>query len=150
MRVEPRATPAAPLASASDRPKHPGVADNENEIMMTSGAWPAASLSDRRLGAPGSGSGFDDAALAVHRSIIDAFGGRRLFQELLLALRSIATRHGVSIAGVAFRAMHDHEDGAAVLAKRVGPSGPVFGPQCELEARQRRLNEKNRSVARRS
>ncbi len=120
-------------------------------------------LSDRWLGATDPGPASDGGALGGQRRIIEAFGGWALLQDLLLALRSIATRHGTTIADIAFRAIHDHADPAAVmldadqagpavarieardfvpterdrevlaavLERRTGPDGPVFGIERE-------------------
>jgi aryl-alcohol dehydrogenase-like predicted oxidoreductase len=79
------------------------------------GALAGGFITDRWLGAVDPGHELKHRSLAKYRLIIDEFGGWALFQELLLALSAIATRHGVSIANVALRAMHDHNDLTAVI-----------------------------------
>lgn len=142
--------PAGPFAEFCHR---------HNIAILAYGVLAGGFFSDRWLGAADPGYSFDNRSLIKYRLIIDEFGGWPLFQELLLALLAIASRHGVSLANVAFRAMHDHADLAAVilgaryanhlsdnlkaldfmpterdrealaavLAKRRGPSGSVFG-----------------------
>lgn len=72
-------------------------------------------FSDRWLGADDPGYAFDNRSLIKYRLIIDEFGGWPLFQELLAVLAAIAERHGVSLANVALRAMHDHTDLTALI-----------------------------------
>lgn len=130
-----------------------------NMSILAYGTLAGGFLTYRWLGAPDPGYDFENPLLARHRLVIEAFGGWGLFQELLLALSAVAARHGVTLAGVALRAMHDHADIAAVilrtshadqmtshlkafnftptvrdrealaavLAKRRGPEGPMFG-----------------------
>jgi len=77
-------------------------------------------LSDPWLGAndPGrkiiSEQDTGDGLAGEGRRIIETFGGWSLFQELLMALQSIAKRHGTTIDDIALRAIHDHADPAAI------------------------------------
>ena len=132
-------------------------------------------FSDRWLGAADPGYDFDNRSLIKYRLIIDEFGGWPLFQELLSVLGGTAKRHGVSLANVALRALHDRADIAAlilgaryahhladnlralaftpddedkealsaVLAKRRGPSGPVFGLERDRTTRHGQIFKKN-------
>lgn len=72
-------------------------------------------LSDRWLGAPAAEEPLANRSLTKYRLIIEEFGGWALFQELLRALRAVATRHGVDIATVATRAMLEQADVAAAI-----------------------------------
>jgi aryl-alcohol dehydrogenase-like predicted oxidoreductase len=58
-------------------------------------------LSDRWLGAEEPHGPLANRSLTKYKLIIDEFGGWRLFQELLAALRRIADWHGVDVATVA-------------------------------------------------
>ncbi len=135
-------------------------------------------FSSRWLGAADPGYTFDNRSLIKYRLMIDEFGGWPLFQELLSVLSAIAGRHGVSLANVALRAMHDHQDLAAVilgaryahhlrdnlrafeitlterdrralaavLTKRCGPKGPVFGMERDRTTRHGSIFKKNLNV----
>jgi aryl-alcohol dehydrogenase-like predicted oxidoreductase len=150
-----------PFSLIDQRPKgdFADVCKGHDIALLAYGTLAGGFISHRWLGAPDPGYDFETPLLARHRLLIEAFGGWGLFQELLLALSGIAARHGVTLGGVALRAMHDHADVAsvilrasnsdqmesylrafsfsptvrdrealaAVLAKRRGPDGPVFG-----------------------
>ena len=58
-------------------------------------------LSDRWLGQPEPAQPLANRSLVKYKLIIDDFGGWRLFQELLRALRRVADRHHCDIATVA-------------------------------------------------
>jgi aryl-alcohol dehydrogenase-like predicted oxidoreductase len=60
-------------------------------------------LSDRWLGAPEPVAPLANRSLMKYKLIIEDFGGWALFQELLVALRRLADRHGADIASVASR-----------------------------------------------
>jgi aryl-alcohol dehydrogenase-like predicted oxidoreductase len=79
-------------------------------------------LSDRYLGQPEPrGASLDTVSLQKYKRMVDAWGGWGLFQALLAVLRSIATRHGVSIATVAARWVLDRPAVAGViLGRRLG------------------------------
>ena len=129
-----------------------------NIALLAYGTLAGGLISGRWLGAPDPGYDFENPSLARNRLVIEAFGGWGLFQEFLLTLSAIADRHGVTLASIALRAMHDYADVssvilrsstaddlkghldafrfspteqdrealASVLAKRRGPSGPIF------------------------
>lgn len=66
-------------------------------------------------------SALDTASLRKYKNMIDAWGGWRLFQELLHTLKQIADKHGVSIANVAARYVLDKPAVAGViLGARLG------------------------------
>lgn len=54
-------------------------------------------------------------SLRKYKQMVDAWGGWSLFQSLLQTLRSIADKHGVSIANVATRAILDRPAVAGVI-----------------------------------
>jgi len=57
----------------------------------------------------------DTASLRKYKRMIDAWGGWKLFQELLSTLHQIAQNHGVSIANVATRYILDRQAVAGVI-----------------------------------
>jgi len=62
-------------------------------------------------------------ALGKHLQFIKLWGGWELFQTLLQALRQVATKHGVSIANVAVRAVLERRAiGAVIVGSRLGIS----------------------------
>lgn len=79
-------------------------------------------LSERFLGQPEPRpSALDTVSLRKYKQMVDAWGGWPLFQELLLVLRDIAVRHGVSIATVVVRWVLDRPAVAgAILGRRLG------------------------------
>lgn len=81
----------------------------------------------------------DTLSLRKYRRMIDAWGGWKLFQELLMALHGIAKKHRVSIANVATRYILDKPAVAAVIigarlgiAEHRNDNARVFG--LELDA----------------
>ena len=72
-------------------------------------------LGETWLGAPEPRGLLENRSLTKYKLIIDDFGGWPLFQALLEALRTIATRHGVDIATVASRYVLDRPQVAAVI-----------------------------------
>ncbi|MDC8451848.1 MAG: aldo/keto reductase [Candidatus Nitrosotalea sp.] len=110
-------------------------------------------LSKKYLGkeAP-TGSDLDTYSLQKYKNMIDAWGGWRLFQELLSVLDKIATKHGSSIANVATRYILDKPAVAGVIiGARLGISNnisdnlKVFSLRLDKED-----NEKINSVTSRS
>src|SRR5262245_37443965 len=79
-------------------------------------------LSERYLGQPEPRAGaLDTVSLQKYKRMVDAWGGWALFQELLMVLREVAHRHGVSIAAVAIRWVLDRPAvGGAILGRRLG------------------------------
>ena len=72
-------------------------------------------LSDRWLGQPEPAQPLANRSLVKYKLIIDDFGGWRLFQELLRALRRVADRRDCDIASVASRFALDLPGVAAVI-----------------------------------
>jgi len=73
-------------------------------------------LSGKYLGKPEpSRSDMDTYSLQKYKNMIDAWGGWKLFQELLHTLNEIATKHDSSIANVATRYILDKPTVAGVI-----------------------------------
>lgn len=73
-------------------------------------------LSEKYLGKPEpSRSDIDTYSLQKYKNMIDAWGGWKLFQELLYTLNEIATKHDSSIANVATRYILDKPAVAGVI-----------------------------------
>jgi aryl-alcohol dehydrogenase-like predicted oxidoreductase len=72
-------------------------------------------VSDRWLGEPEPSGALANRSLVKYKLIIDDFGGWRLFQDLLRALRRVAGRHSSDIASVASRFTLDLRGVAAVI-----------------------------------
>jgi aryl-alcohol dehydrogenase-like predicted oxidoreductase len=72
-------------------------------------------LSDRWLGATEPVAPLANRSLVKYKLIIEDFGGWALFQELLVALRRVADRHGADIASVASRVVLKFPGVAAVI-----------------------------------
>jgi aryl-alcohol dehydrogenase-like predicted oxidoreductase len=73
-------------------------------------------LSERYLNRPEPGnSELDTLSLRKYKKMVDAWGGWRLFQELLAALKWVADKHKVSIANVVARYVLDRPAVAGVI-----------------------------------
>ena len=97
-------------------------------------------LSDRYLGQPEPAtSALNTASLRKYKQMVDAWGGWVLFQQLLSTLRTVADRHGVSIANAAVRYILDRPAVAGVIvgarlgvAEHISDNAHVF--RLELDA----------------
>jgi aryl-alcohol dehydrogenase-like predicted oxidoreductase len=88
---------------------------HENDIaVIASDVLVGGFLLDDWLGAADPYNRIGDPDTLESRQIIEAFGGWSLLQELLMALQSIATRHGTTIEDIALRAIYDHADPASM------------------------------------
>ena len=89
----------------------------ENNIsLLAYGTVCGGLMSERYLGKPEPSSfELDTASLKKYKRMIDAWGGWKLFQELLSTLHQIAQKHGVSIANVAARYILDRPVVAGVI-----------------------------------
>ena len=89
----------------------------ENNIsLLTSRTGCGGLLSEKYLDHPEpSRRLLNTASLQKYKNIIDAWGGWRLFQELLAVLKPIAEKHGASIANVATRYILDRPAVAGVI-----------------------------------
>ncbi len=81
-------------------------------------------LSEKYLGKAEPGAReLSTASLRKYKNMIDAWGGWSLFQELLSALKEIATKHQVSLSNVAVRYILDKPAvGGAIVGARLGVS----------------------------
>ena len=96
---------------------------HQNDIaVIASDVLVGGFLSDAWLGATDPEKRIGDSETLASRQIIETFGGWSLFQELLMTLQSIATRHGTTIEDIALRAIHDHADPASMTldSSRIG------------------------------
>ena len=93
-----------------------GVCEEQRVWLLPYGVLCGGLLSDRYLGQPEPGPGeLNTASLRKYKQMIDAWGGWRLFQQLLAALRGIADKHEVGIANVAERYILDKPAVAGVI-----------------------------------
>lgn len=93
-----------------------GVCEEQRVWLLPYGVLCGGLLSDRYLGQPEPGPGeLNTASLRKYKQMIDAWGGWRLFQQLLAALRGIADKHEVSVANVAERYILDKPAVAGVI-----------------------------------
>jgi aryl-alcohol dehydrogenase-like predicted oxidoreductase len=98
-------------------------------------------LSGRYLDQPEPrGAALDTASLQKYKRMVDAWGGWKLFQELLAALDDVAARHAVGITTVAVRWVLDRPAVAgAIVGRRLGLSDHraddmrVFGLDLDAE-----------------
>lgn len=100
--------------------------------LLTYGTLCGGFLSDKYLGQPEPARWeLETASLKKYKQMIDAWGGWRLFQDLLSTLKEIADRHSVSIANVATRTILDKPSVAGVIiGARLG-----WHDHCEDNAR---------------
>lgn len=84
--------------------------------LLTYGTLGGGLISDTYLGRPEPRGGeLNTVSLRKYKQMVDAWGGWDLFQRLLAALKTIADKHGVSIANVATRAILDRPAVAGVI-----------------------------------
>ena len=96
-------------------------------------------LSDRYLNQPEPDhSALNTASLRKYKQMIDAWGGWLLFQQLLSTLKTVADKHGVSIANVAIRYILDKPTVAGVIigarlgvAEHIAENARVFSFQLD-------------------
>lgn len=87
-----------------------------NSVIYAYGTVCGGMLSEKYLGREEpSIAGLDTLSLRKYKKMIDIWGGWKLFQELLVALKSVADRHNVSIANVAARYIMDRPAVAGVI-----------------------------------
>lgn len=79
------------------------------------GALAGGFFSETWLGVSDPGYEFENRSLIKYRLIIDEFGGWDLFQYLLATLKTVADKHGCTIAVIASRFMLDQPDVAALI-----------------------------------
>lgn len=76
---------------------------------------------DANLTIPFAGPSLNTPSLQKYKRMVDAWGGWNLFQGLLRTMKSIATKHGVSIPTVAVRYVLDQQGvGGSMIGVRLG------------------------------
>ncbi|MBD1936872.1 aldo/keto reductase [Microcoleus sp. FACHB-68] len=92
--------------------------------LFTYGTLCGGLLSEKYLGKPEPRGGeLATASLRKYKNMVDNWGGWKLFQELLNALKQIADKHQVSIANVAVRTILDLPAvGGVIVGARLGVS----------------------------
>ena len=89
---------------------------DNNISLLAYGTICGGLMSERYLGKPEpSLYELDTASLRKYKRMIDAWGGWKLFQELLSTLHQIAEKHSVSIANIATRYILDRPAVAGVI-----------------------------------
>jgi aryl-alcohol dehydrogenase-like predicted oxidoreductase len=89
---------------------------NNNIHLLAYGTVCGGLMSERYLRKPEPSTyELNTASLRKYKRMIDAWGGWKLFQELLLTLHQIAQKHGASIANVATRYILDRPAVAGVI-----------------------------------
>jgi len=84
--------------------------------LLTYGTICGGLLSEKYLGKPEPRSGdLNTVSLKKYKTMVDNWGGWQLFQELLLVLKQIGNKYGVSIANVAVRYILDKPAVAGVI-----------------------------------
>ncbi|MDX7951885.1 aldo/keto reductase [Lichenihabitans sp. Uapishka_5] len=84
--------------------------------LLAYGTLAGGLLSERWLGRPEpDATSLSDWSKSKYKRFVDALGGWGVFQAILAAAGTVATRHGVSIANVATRWVLDHPAVAAVI-----------------------------------
>ncbi len=108
---------------------------NHGTTLLAYGTLLGGLLSEQYLGRPEPRRDqLATASLQKYKQMIDAWGGWKLFQELLAALEQIAARHAVSIANVGVRYVLDRPAVAGVIigarlgvAQHLADNARVFG-----------------------
>lgn len=92
-----------------------GWAGKNNVQFLCYGTLAGGFLTDTWLGRPDPGFDFENRSLVKYRLIIDEFGTWERFQNLLLVLKSVGDRHGVSLSSIATRFVLDQPQVAAAI-----------------------------------
>jgi aryl-alcohol dehydrogenase-like predicted oxidoreductase len=84
--------------------------------LLTYGTVLGGLLSEKYFGRPEPGrSELNTASLQKYKNMIDTWGGWALFQELLVAMKPIADKHGTSLANIGTRYILDRPAVAGVI-----------------------------------
>lgn len=83
--------------------------------LLCYGALAGGFLSERWLGAREPDASLENRSLIKYRLIIDEFGGWSMFQQLLVELQKVGSRHGAGIGAVAMRWALDQPGVAAII-----------------------------------
>ena len=117
------------------------VCEEQRVWLLPYGVLCGGLLSDRYLGQPEpSHHALNTASLRKYKQMIDAWGGWPLFQQLLSTLKTVADKHGVSIANIAIRYILDRQAVAGVIigarlgvAEHVAENAGVFSFQLDAD-----------------
>ncbi len=117
------------------------VCEEQRVWLLPYGVLCGGLLSDRYLGQPEPGAGaLNTASLRKYKQMVDAWGGWDLFQRLLATLKTIADKHGVSIANVASRYILEKPTVAGVIigarlgvAEHIAENARVFSFQLDAD-----------------
>ncbi|CAM2709912.1 unnamed protein product [Rotaria socialis] len=95
-----------------------------NIKLLTYGTLCGGLLSEKYLGKPEPRvEDINTPSLKKYKNMIDSWGGWELFQELLIVLKQIANKYGVSIGNVAVRYILDKPTvGGVIIGARLGLS----------------------------
>lgn len=115
------------------------VCEEQRVWLLPYGVLCGGLLSDRYLGQPEPRSAeLNTASLRKYKQMVDAWGGWQLFQRLLAELKTVADKHGVSIANVAERYILDKPAVAGVIigarlgvAEHIAENGRLFDFQLD-------------------
>ena len=115
------------------------VCEEQRVWLLPYGVLCGGLLSDRYLGQPEPRSAdLNTASLRKYKQMVDAWGGWQLFQRLLAELKTVADKHGVSIANVAERYILDKPAVAGVIigarlgvAEHIAENARLFGFQLD-------------------
>ena len=117
------------------------VCEEQRVWLLPYGVLCGGLLSDRYLGQhePGANA-LNTASLRKYKQMIDAWGGWRLFQQLLSVLKNVADKHQVSIANVAMRYILERPAVAGVIigarlgvAEHIAENARVFSFQLDVD-----------------
>jgi aryl-alcohol dehydrogenase-like predicted oxidoreductase len=86
-----------------------------NMKLLCYGTVAGGFLSQQYVGVPEPKEPFENRSLVKYKLIIDDFGGWELFQELLVALSTIATKYNASITNVATRYVLEKSQVAGII-----------------------------------
>ncbi len=111
------------------------VCEEQRVWLLPYGVLCGGLLSDHYLGQPEPRSAeLNTASLRKYKQMVDAWGGWQLFQRLLAELKTVADKHGVSIANVAERYILDKPAVAGVIigarlgvAEHIAENARLFG-----------------------
>ena len=125
--------------------KMAGFCKTNNSVLLAYGTVCGGLLSEKYLGRrEPSNAELDTLSLRKYKKMIDAWGGWKLFQELLAALKAVADRHNAGIANVATRYILDRPAvGGVIIGARLGLSNHrqdnarVFGLKLDDEDKER-------------
>lgn len=125
--------------------KMAGFCKKNNAVLLAYGTVCGGLLSEKYLarGEP-SNAELDTLSLRKYKKMIDGWGGWRLFQELLAALKTVADKHNAGVANVATRYILDRSAvGGVIIGARLGLSdhrqdnARVFGLRLDGEDREK-------------